>query len=141
MLNNTTDGWKSDWKLFVTFLGQQLQNGCTQDELDKLFGDCKIQWEGTIERKHISEIVAIVDVFLPEYIVKLREGGEIVLDGITLSVPAHSIERWNRFSIGDHITFSANLGDFNSPFSPVECKSLKSGKTIVIIRASNGFPM
>lgn len=139
-MNHSDVRWKNDWNLFTEFLEQQLHNGASQDELADYFGGCEVRWKGIIEQIDFDELASVVDVLLPERVVKLRDGSEVALDGLTLAVPEGSTEAWQDFRTGDEITFRATLGEPNSPFSPVELKTLKSGKSVIMIRASNALP-
>ncbi len=139
-MKNTDIQWRDDWNLFVEFLERKLQDGASQDDLDDCFGGREVCWTGTIEQIDFDELAAIVDVLLPERVVTLLDGSEVVLDGLTLAVSEGFIERWQHFESGDEITFTATLCEANSPFSPVELKTLESGGSIIMIRTSNASP-
>jgi hypothetical protein len=140
MGRTTEPTWKNDWNAFTEFLEMQLQGGATQNDLASSFGGCEVCWAGTIENVEIDELSAGVDVLLDERIVTLQNGSEVILDGLSLSLAEESTDKWQSFTAGDLVSFTAILGNLASPFSPIEVKTLGSGKSIIMIRLSNALP-
>lgn len=133
--------WENNWLAFADELERKLQSGATLEELAKCFGGRQIKWNGTVEQVDFDELAAIVDVALPNRIVTLEDGGQALLDGLTLPVAEASTEKWRGLSTGADVTFVATLGEAGSPFSPIEVKTLKSGESIIMIRVSNAIPL
>lgn len=139
MAANTT--WKNDWILFTHELEQQLSKGRDTHALMKIFGGAQVRWRGVVEEIDFDEFAHLVNIALPERIISIRNGEEIHLDGITLSVTNVEAPKWRRLEPGDEVTFEAKLGEPGSPFAAIEFKTLKSGKSIVMISANDAIPV
>ena len=139
--SNKNCEWQNDWVSFTSSLESELQNGATNKALSSRFGGSIICWTGTIEHMNISKLVAAVDVSLAKRIIRMIDGDEIVLDGVSLTIAENETEKWTQFRTGDLVTFKATLGDPDSPFPPIEVKTLRSGKSLIIIAAINAVPL
>ena len=72
---------------------------------------------------------------------QLNPNGEIViLDGLTLAVAESDASNWEGYKRGDKVTFRAVLGEPQTPFSAIELKTLKSGRSIIMLRVGNAMP-
>lgn len=140
MVGHADDRWQNDWEIFTAYLEQQLQDGASSVELAARFGGREVQWQGIVENVDFDVLAAVVDVALPERIVRFDDGSEVKVDGLTLGVAAESMEQWQAYRKGDGITFRATLGNPRSPFAAIEIKTLNSGKRVIMIRASNALP-
>ena len=61
-----------------------------------------------------------------------------MLKGVSLPLADSAIADWQQIAEGTIVRFSAIVGAGESPFPPIEVTNLRSGKTIVMVRLSEG---
>ena len=137
---STVHGWNTNWPLFAHELERALQGGASNADLAEMFGGQQIQWTGTIEQINFNELRAVVDVALQPHTVGLPNGEIVILDGLTLAVAESDASNWEGYKRGDKVTFRAVLGEPQTPFSAIELKTLKSGRSIIMLRVGNAMP-
>jgi len=138
---SNTQEWNTNWSLFTDELERALQSGASNADLAKLFGGHQIQWSGTIEQIDFDDLSTVIDVALPARTIAFADGNSVMLDGLTLAVAESDTTAWEGFRTGDDITFTADFGISQSPFSSIELKTLRSGKSIIMIRVGNALPV
>ena len=140
-MNSERSEWQNDWTAFTSYLEVQLRNGATEDDLANCFGGCEVRWAGEIEEIDIDDLAAFVNVLLVERSIKLQNDAVVLLDGLALVVSERSTEKWESRRVGETVTFTAILGAAGSPFPPIQVTTLRSGKTVIMIQATNAQPV
>lgn len=135
-----TTEWQEDWESFVGVLGQLLRRGATPTELANHFGGKVVTWKGILDEKQLGEMAPCVGIELREMQLDLGPAGIVPVGGQSVPAASGAIADWESIPIGSQVTFSATLGDPQSPFSPVELIHLDSGRVIVMIRLNDGVP-
>jgi hypothetical protein len=141
MNESTKTSWQSDWTKFVDELAGCLREGEDADKLANRFGGRLVEWEGTLDRKRIDELAASVNLALPEKRIDFGDGRVATVKSISLPLAESAAVDWQQIANGTKVKFSALVGAGESPFPPIEVVNLRSGKTIVTIRLSEGVPI
>ncbi|TWT47795.1 hypothetical protein [Botrimarina hoheduenensis] len=138
MSESTEAPWRSDWSLFIDELADCLRASEDTDGLARRFGNQSVEWEGVLDRKQIDELAPSVNLALPEKHIDFGDGRVAMLKSVSLPLADSAIAGWQQIAEGTMVKFSAMVGAGVSPFPPVEVTNLRSGKTIVMIRLSEG---
>lgn len=141
MRESTKATWQSDWSSFVDVLAGCLQNTEETDALANRFGGKRVEWEGVLDCKQIDELAPSVNLALPEKHIDFGDGRVAILKSISLPLAESAVADWQQIAEGTKVKFSALVGAGESPFPPVEVTNLRSGRTIVMIRLSEGAPV
>src|SRR5262245_41383445 len=132
--------WQTDWTAFAIELETQLRAYTDSKTLAERFGGKSIQWRGILVAKVFDDTSPFVSIALPEARINLGFLSSVTVGQLSVPISHNSQDHWNRVAIGSEVTFSATLGEEQSPFPPVEFKRLSSGKALLFIRLSNGIP-
>jgi hypothetical protein len=133
--------WSDNWELFVDELERRAQHGDTTEELAQYFGGATVRWKGIIEHVDIDEPAPGVEIRLPRKVVKLADGGKVSLDGLGMSVSDSAVDNWRALKVGSAVRFQATFAEGTSVFPPVEIKTLKSGRSVILIQLCNAVPI
>lgn len=139
-MDDSNKHWRIDWSSFIDEIASCLRAGIGTDELSIRFGNQGIEWEGVIDRKQIDELAPSVNLAMQEKQIDFGDGRLATLKSISLPLDESAINIWQQIPVGTRIKFSAQLGPGESPFAPIEAINLRSGKTIVMVRLTDGIP-
>ena len=133
--------WQTSWSIFIDDLARSLRGNENASTLADLFGGRSIEWSGVLVGKRIEPMAPSVNLALPEEQIDFGDGRIATLKSISLPIAESAIVEWQQIPEGTKVAFSALLGSGASPFPPIEITNLRSGKTIVMIRLSEGIPV
>ena len=132
--------WQHDWKTFVEMIAEKLRQHATSEELARLFRSKPVTWSGVLTEKLIDDLAPLVTIVMPVAQIDLGDSGVVDLSNQSVPVARNAIADWDAIPIGTAVTFTATLGAGMSPFVPVQVVRLTSGRTVVMIRLSDGRP-
>lgn len=136
------DSWLESWESFTQVLERRLQAHATSEDLLRWYGGKTVRWRGVISRLDIDNLAPNVYITLAETVIDLGGGRETLLDVVSLPIADSAIEDWRGFCVGAEVTFEATfLAHGDSPFPPIEVKTLKSGRTLVMLGLRDAAPI
>lgn len=132
--------WQRDWKTFVVVITEKLRQRATSEDLASLFSAKPVTWSGVLTEKSIDDLTPLVTIALSPSQIDLGELGIVDLSNQSVPAARNAVAAWDAIPIGTSVTFTAILGAGMSPFFPVQVVRLSSGRTVVMIRLSDGRP-
>ena len=136
-MNTSESNWETSWDAFVDRLATSLKEGVGTAELSARFGGRRITWTGIVEGKQLNELSPSISIGLSERLIAFGDRRVATLNGLSLPVRESAVSDWQSVEVGSNIRFTATFVD-SSPFPPVEVKNLRSGRTIIMLRLSDG---
>lgn len=138
MVSKMDISWDNSWDVFAEMISEKFRSGATSEEVSSELNGREVTWQGVLDRKDLDELAPSVGIALPVKELCLGEDRVATLSGIGLPVADSSVSEWGQLELGTPVVFKARMGCGNSPFLPVKMKTLRSGKTIILISFSEG---
>lgn len=140
MEKHSDSDWQNSWGRFIGVLTEQLRKGATSEELAQQFGSKSVTWSGVLSEKRLDSLAPMVTIDLPIPRIDLGELGVVNVGEQSVPTARDAVVQWNDIPIGTAVSFTGTLDAGSSPFPPVEVIRLSSGRTLVMMRLSNGRP-
>lgn len=130
--------WQENWEAFVEEVQFLLNSGTCNEELAKRFGGQSFKWTGILDEKRLDGLSPGVEITLPTKTITLPNGQSTPMNGIALPIASESLDKWRKAKTGKSVTFTATFVAGSHVFSPVELKTMKSGRLNISIRVKDG---
>ena len=129
--------WTKDWIAFTDKVASIGQCG-EPSEFVNTFSGATVRWHGVLTEKNLSEPAPSVEIDTAEVSLDLGGGRTASLSGFALPVADREVESWNSVPLGAEVHFEAQFVSSSIPFAAVEVKTLSSGRTLVMLRLTDG---
>jgi hypothetical protein len=132
--------WQNDWSEFAKVIGVRLRQGAVPGAVALEFGSQMITWTGVLKEKWLDDLAPMVTIGLAEAEIQLKDSVSVPITELSVPVARDAVSNWQGIPVGTCVSFTAILGG-SSIFSPVEVKKLSTGRTLLMIRLSDGRPV
>lgn len=117
----TNQDYLNNWLIFVEYIVSMFNKGVSEDDISKEFSGCKVSWKGVISEIKLDEEYAPgVSISMAPELTKMKRGKLLRADHLFLNVDEKNKVKWEKFSAGDEITFTARVTKSSGPFPEIQ---------------------